>query len=102
MVSSLFSSAGIFTVGSIFTAGFFSIGVDLLLFLTTALYLLKLLVVDLMGGPAGVKEFFTHYLVGSQGYERLGLESFSSNGPALYEVGEKRSLLHQNVSRRAW
>ncbi len=89
-------------------SGIFTVGIDALLALTTALYLLKLLVVDLMGGPAGVKGFLEKQVLGAGVLKSsvFGLEAFSSGsgvcGPVLCEVGEKRSLLHQNVSRRAW
>jgi hypothetical protein len=74
--------------------GILSVSIDALLALTTALYLLKLLVVDLVG----VKGIGARQLLGAT---MMGVDGFAP-GSVLCGAGEKRSLLHQNVRRKAW
>jgi len=77
------------------TTGFMTVGVDVLLALTTTLYLLKLLSVDVLGLRG---RNFSVDLKGA-GLVQGGLlpfETLSFSG-----MDEKRSLLHQNVRRRA-
>ena len=75
-------------------SGILSVSIDALLALTTALYLLKLLVVDLIGVKGiGARQFL--------GAAMVGVDSYAP-GSVLSGASEKRSLLHQNVRRRAW